>query len=465
MKRMRTLGAAAAATAFSLTVAAQAHAQSGDPTAPSAPEPPQPPPEETPVARPAPPAEPTPAETPPQEILVPAAPPFGAKGQVVLSGNLGFSAATTSYAHSGAEYKYISIDPSADYFVVRNVSIGLSLDFSTSEGKGYGSDGSLVRTTVTTLSAGAQLGYNLQITRWLSFYPRLTLGVESQHRALALESGQSLSVAGSPTGSSSTTLVGPWIDVNAKLLFHPAPHFFVGVGPQFFQELGRSQDRSKSNVDAGGQRTELGAGVVVGGYFGGAPLPEDVAPRHPRRLFGERHTLVLSNDISASAYGVSYADTDSSSLNVSFAPSADFFVAENVSLGVAVPCGYGDTKGKDALNGATVESKVTSYGVAGRFGVNWRIAGDWLSLYPRASLTVSAGERRETSGQTSNSPSFSAVSVGLFAPMLVHPAEHFFVGLGPTVDADISRTYKYGSQTEDVPGTSIGASATLGGWL
>jgi len=299
----------------------------------------------------------------------------------------------------------------------------------------------------------------------LSFYPRLSLGVESQHRALSLESGQSISVAGSPTGSSSTTLVGPWVNLNAKLLVHPAPHFFIGVGPQVFQEFGRTQDRSQSNVDAGGQRTQFGAGVVVGGYFGGEPLPEDVAPRHKRRLFGERHSLVLSNDISMSAYSVSYAGTDSSSTSISFSPSADFFVAENVSLGLGVPIGYSDTKGKDPTTGAAVEDKATSYGVAGRFGVNWRMVGDWLSLYPRASLTIGGGEAKETSGQTSNSPSISYVTVGIFAPVLVHPSEHFFMGLGPTAAADISRTAKYGSQSIDNTATSIGASGTLGGWL
>jgi hypothetical protein len=46
--------------------------------------------------------------------------------------------------------------------------------------------------------------------------------------------------------------------------------------------------------------------------------------------------------------------------------------------------------------------------------------------------------------------------LNLFAPVMVHPAEHFFIGFGPALDTDL---------TGDVKATTIAGRLTIGGWL
>jgi hypothetical protein len=55
------------------------------------------------------------------------------------------------------------------------------------------------------------------------------------------------------------------------------------------------------------------------------------------------------------------------------------------------------------------------------------------------------------------------VWLGLSSPVLVHLAPHFFVGLGPNVTQDLSRSYTYGTASVQYRQTNIGAGTILGG--
>jgi hypothetical protein len=70
-----------------------------------------------------------------------------------------------------------------------------------------------------------------------------------------------------------------------------------------------------------------------------------------------------------------------------------------------------------------------------------------------------------SSGTSDNSPEVASTSVGIYAPLLVHPAEHFFFGLGPQASTDISRTYTYGTGSYDNRRTALGIGLTVGGWI
>ena len=47
--------------------------------------------------------------------------------------------------------------------------------------------------------------------------------------------------------------------------------------------------------------------------------------------------------------------------------------------------------------------------------------------------------------------------------VLFHAAEHFFIGLGPSVSHDLSKSYSLGSR--QIRATQIGLSSMVGGWL
>ena len=101
-------------------------------------------------------------------------------------------------------------------------------------------------------------------------------------------------------------------------------------------------------------------------------------------------------------------------------------------------------------------------GGAVRAGVDVPL-GASVSIYPRLSLGY---------GVESFSYAFAGVVtaghdeygyVDLYLPLLVHPARHFFVGLGPEVSTDLSRTYTPGNVSDQ--STSVGAGLIVGGWL
>jgi len=49
-----------------------------------------------------------------------------------------------------------------------------------------------------------------------------------------------------------------------------------------------------------------------------------------------------------------------------------------------------------------------------------------------------------------------AVGINAFAPVMMHPVEHFFIGFGPFIDTDL---------TGKARGILWGGRMTLGGWL
>jgi hypothetical protein len=86
-----------------------------------------------------------------------------------------------------------------------------------------------------------------------------------------------------------------------------------------------------------------------------------------------------------------------------------------------------------------------------------------LSFYPRASISVGREAFDVRSAPQTNAASSAVVTLGLYAPLLVHVATHAFAGFGPYISHDAIR------RTDDRPGdtlaTRIGASLLVGGWL
>jgi len=146
---------------------------------------------------------------------------FGAQGQLAISGEL--AASFDKVNHSGWRF---TLQPSADYFVLPSISAGLVAAISLG-------DNSYTRELV-----GARAGYNLNVTEHVGVWGKI--GVAYQHLS-----------AGEPSVSTSST----YLTVDIPILYHIAPHLFVGIGPYYYLKV------------AGDGNTGYGFHSLVGGWF------------------------------------------------------------------------------------------------------------------------------------------------------------------------------------------------------
>jgi hypothetical protein len=221
----------------------------------------------------------------------------------------------------------------------------------------------------------------------------------------------------------------------------------------------------EGGADGSGQRTSVGAGVVVGGWWGGAasagePLPT-VAEAPPHR-FGDARQIVLSSDSTADVYWTTHAGVASSSTSFTIAPGIDYFVTNRVSLGIAFAIRSSHTSGIDATSQLPVTDDVVSGGAMLRLGVDIPISR-WFSLYPRGGFSAGVVSYDERTNNSQNKYTENFVSVGVYAPLLLHVAPHAFVGFGPQVTRDLGRVIQHTSIENRT--TSAGAGLIVGGWI
>ena len=165
---------------------------------------------------------------------------FGDQGQIAVSSDSSLSITHTTVSGSNGSKTEISLLPAIDFFVAHNLSVGgfVGLDYVKA-----GDEHS------TTFGVGPRVGYNLPLSRRISFWPKL--GFSYTHSSLG----------GTPIapGISAIGVSGDHIALNifAPLMFHPVTHFFVGFGPAFDTDL---------SGDA--KQTAIGARLTIGGWFG-----------------------------------------------------------------------------------------------------------------------------------------------------------------------------------------------------
>src|SRR5580698_8456845 len=151
---------------------------------------------------------------------------FGGTGQWVFSMETADAGSGRFFIHGSNGNASITLNPSVDYFIANNISVGGSVSFS------YDSSGA----GATTIGVGARAGYNLNITGQVGFWPSLRLFAEH--------------VNANHTGSSDSSF-----GIFAPFLYHLTPHFFLGAGPDF--NLGLS----------GGSYKEYGIDFIIGGWI------------------------------------------------------------------------------------------------------------------------------------------------------------------------------------------------------
>jgi hypothetical protein len=178
-----------------------------------------------------------------------------------------------------------------------------------------------------------------------------------------------------------------------------------------------------------------------------AALPEAVATAillasGPARAqgqarFGDAGELAISADFNLSLQGFSFSRGGSAS-ELILAPAADYFVIDRLSLGGQVIF-------------ALDQASHTTFGVKPRIGYNIPIS-DLVSFWPDGYLLF-------TTTSNNNGPSTNAFAIGAFAPFLLHPAQHFFIGLGPDFQTELVHDPD-GNRT-----TEFGVMSTVGGWF
>jgi hypothetical protein len=166
-------------------------------------------------------------------------PTFGDRGEVVIGSDANASVVAGNY--EGNHSYFASIEPSVDYFVARRLSIGGSLTFAYSA-----SNSSTSWSHQTSFGVAPRVGYDIPLSDHFSLWPRASIDFTESN--FAGESG------GTPYTSNQGNVS---VSVFVPVLFHPAPHFFVGFGPYAGAYV------------TNGDETFVGAKLTLGGWVGG----------------------------------------------------------------------------------------------------------------------------------------------------------------------------------------------------
>jgi hypothetical protein len=121
-------------------------------------------------------------------------------------------------------------------------------------------------------------------------------------------------------------------------------------------------------------------------------------------------------------------------------PALDYFLAPNVSVGGVV--GYRHASGGGGTN--SDGSNRFTLGVRAGYNVDFN---DRFGLWPMAGLFFDRA--------SANHDSTTNTWIGVYAPVLFHVAPHFFAGLGPSLQLNLSGPN----------GNEFGIDSLIGGWF
>lgn len=374
--------------------------------------------------------------------------PFGAQGQVVVGAASTLGGWWTRY-DSKAEFVDLVVSPAIDVFVLRNFALGLDGDGAFHARSYYRVDDAFMRSVGGSADLGARVSLNVPIASWLSVMPQARVGVGYEGTHYKFESVQELALA-------RTTRVGPWVSLYVPLLLHPRPHFFIGVGPA----LSHSFERDGARLDVAPEHTWFTGRVVFGGYWGGAEEPAR-APAAPttKKRFGDGGVFTVSGGafVSVMTY-TPYPSTVSESAWL----EGSYFVSSRISVGLRVSERWAKgTSGEPTLR-APESYEESSFTVGPRLGVDIPLT-PFMSLYPTGDFGFGREDSSSTYPGGSKANASLVITARLYAPLLIHPARHAYLGFGPTFAADVTRrNERYGNENKMV---QIGGAFTIGTWF
>jgi hypothetical protein len=168
------------------------------------------------------------------------------------------------------------------------------------------------------------------------------------------------------------------------------------------------------------------------------------AAERPPPTFGDSKQWVVTGAFNVSVDRWFYSETEDESFAALVAPSLDYFVVQNFSVGANLVFAYTNT---ESSLGIPFDRTSTLYGAGLRAGYNVRFSR-LVSLWLRPGVGIWRRHVDQSGiiydGSGTNLVSFdeefdqTAVWVDLYLPFLFHPSEHFFLGIGPEVIEDLS---------------------------
>ena len=145
--------------------------------------------------------------------------------------------------------------------------------------------------------------------------------------------------------------------------------------------------------------------------------------------FGNQGNLVIRTDTNigggmapAAATNIGFGTTFDFGTTIFLAPAADYFVIKNLSVGAAVPFSVTIANNANTVN----------FGMLARVGYNVSFT-DKMGIWPQAGLGF-----RYLSVPGGND---TAAQLKLAVPFMLHPADHFFLGLGPDFTSGFKTGY------------------------
>jgi hypothetical protein len=172
---------------------------------------------------------------------------FGDKGVLTPYGNIEFSYNSISPpSGDSTNYTTFALQPGLLYFVADGIAIGGRVVLSYSSGVGSSSG------SIAAYGIAPTLGFNQWFGDKASFFPQLAIALTGG----SLDSGN---------GNSASTLLVSFV-VAAPVLYHPVPHFFLGLGPSFNLDLVSKVSANGNSADSN-KTFSIGLASAIGGYF------------------------------------------------------------------------------------------------------------------------------------------------------------------------------------------------------
>jgi hypothetical protein len=180
-------------------------------------------------------------------------------------------------------------------------------------------------------------------------------------------------------------------------------------------------------------------------------LPE-VSSASPSGRFGLKGQKAVSSDAGLSISNISVSGADGSATTLVLRPAIDWFISDSLSIGGFVGVEYAKAPGGSS----------SAVSVGPRVGYNLPV-GARVSVWPKAGLAIARTNQSDEGATLPNGvvlgdedDSNTSLQLNLFVPVMFHPVQHFFLGLGPALDQDLSG---------DSKATTVAVRLTLGGWI
>lgn len=406
---------------------------------------------------------PDPPPPEPEEPEVEAPPAhFGRRGQLVVDGDVALSVTGRVSSSGPGPSSSGSAAVGLDYMLLSHFSVGMAASVWSRRDGVVSPTGESVDVNSAVAGLGPRVGVNLPLGRYVSFYPRLWIGYQSElWRATAADVIRP--TLASVDATSSLRRHGWAGSLYAPILVHfERRRVFLGLGPRV----------SLSFAEAEGTRAlrpaTLGVASTLGATFGGPdPLAgEPAASGTPtERRFGDRGVVALMGNLGTHLTWSTFSHSSSDRIDLRVAPSLDVFVWDRISVGGTVGGEYTRASVLTRFDHQE-QHAATSFFIGPRVGVAVPVT-QWLDLYPRAGFsvgTLTSSARNSGVSRTAGDYSGAVYAIGLGVSALLHVREHVFVGLTPWIE----RRAFAGEQDPYLGRVShslAGADASLGIWL